>query len=204
MDVLTNLLFGFGMTVVGMLMPGMINMTSVSVSLKRGLAGGLQFSAGAAVTIFLQALIAVTFAGFLTRNPEVILWLKRVAIAIFLILAVVFYRQARRPQQTQSYNRGGPAFLVGMGIASMNVLVIPYFLTFSAFLKANDYITLIPPAHWFFIVGAALGGLALLSAYAGFAQYIERRANFFARNINYFLAGLFVLLAVLQIVQLSR
>lgn len=197
-----HLFFGFAMASIGVTLPGMINMTSVSMSIKRGFPSGLQFSVGASVTVFLQALIAITFAGYLTQNPEVLLWLKQAAIAIFLILAAVFFVQARKPADTQGSDRQGHAFLLGMGIAGMNVLNIPYYLTFSAFLKANGWISLRDPLHWLFLAGALLGSLTFLAAYARFATYIASRADYFARNINYFLSGLFVLLAVVQVVQL--
>ena len=190
------------MASIGVTLPGMINMTSVSVSIRRGLNPGLQFSAGAASAIFLQALIAVTFAGYLTEHPDVILWLKQAAIVIFLVLSIVFYLQARRPAAVEEGDQKGNAYLLGMGIAGMNVLNIPYYLAFSAFLKANGWITLRDPLHWFFLLGATLGAWALLAAYARFACYIAKNADYFARNINYFLSGLFVVLAAVQIFQL--
>ena len=51
-------------------------------------------------------------------------------------------------------------------------------------------------------IGITLGAFTMLGAYARFAQFILKRASYFARNLNYFLSGLFLLLAVVQRVQL--
>ena len=199
---LNHLLFGFAMAAVGVALPGMINMTSVSTSLKKGLRAGLQFSIGSSIAIFFQVLIAVFFAGFLGRNPEIFIYLKRAAIFIFLVLSIVFLYQALHPKEVSGSSRKGSAFLTGMVITNLNVLNIPYYFTFSTYLKANRFLSLQAPFYWFFILGSALGALSLLAAYAHFADYISKRAAYFTRNINYFLSGIFLMLAIIQVIQL--
>ena len=43
---------------------------------------------------------------------------------------------------------------------------------------------------------AVLGAFSLFSIYATFAEVIAKKAQFIAKNINYILAGLFVVLAI--------
>lgn len=68
----------------------------------------------------------------------------------------------------------------------------------SALLTSKGWISVVSPNKWLFIGGAALGCWTLLIAYAKFAGVIARRA----RRLNFFLSGLFMLLAILQMFQL--
>ena len=201
MDYLSPLLFGLLLAVVGIALPGMVNMTSVSVSIKRGMRAGLYYSAGAAATIILQAYIAVAFAGYLSRHPEIFTYIRAASAGLFLALAFFFFYQALRSKEVKGSRRKGHPFLVGMAVAGMNALYVPYFFTMGALLKAEGLIQLHAPFHLLFIGGVALGAFALLSGYARFARFILQRADYFARNLNYFLSGLFLVLAVVQGVQ---
>ena len=201
MYAINNLLFGAGTALLGVALPGLINMTSVSMALKRGLNGGIFYSLGGAVTIFLQASIGVTFAKYLSEHLEVFTSIKKVAIVIFIVLSVFFLYQALNPKVKEASKRTGTSFLVGMAIAALNVLNIPFYFTSGTFLQSSGWVRLAQPLGWFYIIGIACGAFLGLTAYAYFAQYIDRRAQYFVRNLNYFLSALFVVLAILQIVQ---
>lgn len=203
-DYFSPLFLGFLLAAVGITLPGMVNMTSVRVSIKQGMSAGLRYSAGAATTIFLQAFIAVAFAGYLSRHPEIFTYIRAASVAIFLALAGFFFYQALSSKEVKPSERKGRPYLLGVAVAGMNALNIPYFFTMGTVLKAEGLIGLEPPLHLFFVSGITLGAFTLLAAYARFAQFILKRANYFARNLNYFLSGLFLVLAVVQGVQLYR
>ncbi|MCB9296683.1 MAG: LysE family transporter [Lewinellaceae bacterium] len=201
MDYLSPVFFGFLLTAVGISLPGLVNMTAVTVTMKQGLRGGLRYSAGASTTIFFYAYIAVAFAGYLSRHPEIFTYIRAASAGLFLALAFFFFYQALRSKEVKGSRRKGHPFLVGMAVAGMNALYVPYFFTMGALLKAEGLIQLHAPFHLLFIGGVALGAFALLSGYARFARFILQRADYFARNLNYFLSGLFLVLAVVQGVQ---
>ena len=117
MDYLSPLLFGLLLAVVGIDLPGTVNMTAVSVSIKRGMRAGLYYSAGAAATIILQAYIAVAFAGYLSQHPEIFTYIRAVSVAIFLALAFFFFYQALNAKAVKASQRKGRPFLLGMAVA---------------------------------------------------------------------------------------
>ncbi len=202
MDYLSPLFFGFLSAFLGISLPGMVNMTSVSVSIKQGLPSGLHYSAGGATTIFFEAYIAVAFAGYLGRHPEIFTYIRSASVVIFLTLAFFFLYQALYAKELKASQRKGRPYLLGIAVAGMNALFIPYFFTIGSVLKAEGLIQLHSPFHLLFVTGVSFGAFSMLAAYANFAQFILKRANYFARNLNYFLSGLFLLLAVVQGVQL--
>ncbi len=201
MLVLNNLIFGVLFAALGVALPGLINMTSVSMTLKRGLKGGVLYSGGAATTIFLQAFLAIAFAGYLANHLEIFTSLRKIAILIFLVLAIVFLYAALNPKVKAGSQRKGPSFLVGMAVAALNILNIPYYFTTGTLLETSGWIVIESPLRYLFVLWLSIGAFLGLLAYAYFAQYISRRATYFVRNLNYFLSGLFFVLAIVQMVQ---
>ncbi|MEZ5038832.1 MAG: hypothetical protein R2828_03040 [Saprospiraceae bacterium] len=202
MDHLNHFILGFTITVLSILMPGIVNMTAVTISMKRGLLKAYRFSFGASITVTLQAFIAITFASFLIHNPGVLIFLKQTAVAIFIILSIIFLLLARHPRVTQTSTRKGKPLLLGFMVAWMNFLNIPYYFTFSTFLEAKEWIVLNDPIKYTYLAGIGGGSFIMLALYGRFAQFISVSGPHLARNLNYFLCCLFFVLAIVQAVQL--
>lgn len=202
MYVLVNFLFGFVLAIIGVTIPGLINMSAVQITMRRNFRAGLIFSLGAITVIFLQAVIGVGFAGYLAENRYILSFIKKLAIAIFFILSGVFFYKGLRPKLKQETQRQGNAFVIGMAVAGMNVLNVPFFFTMSTLLQAQGYINLQQTWGLLFMLGLSSGSFIMLVLYSYFAKYITTHARFFAQNMNYFLSGLFLLLAVMQWMQL--
>ncbi|NRB62523.1 MAG: hypothetical protein HRU40_05740 [Saprospiraceae bacterium] len=202
MQFVINFLFGVLITVLGITIPGLINMSAVQITLSRNLKAGILFSIGSAIVIFAQAVIGVGFAGYLAEHREILSMIKKLAILIFIILSIVFFYKGLRPKLQEHSKGQGHPILIGMAIAGMNVLNIPFFFTISTVGQAHGWIDLQQSSGFFMMLGLSLGGFFMLCLYAYFARYINTHAQFFARNLNYFLSGLFLFLAVVQWVQL--
>ena len=102
MDVATHLLTGFLAAFIGSILPGMLNMTAVSITLDRGLRSGVYYSTGAASGICIHVCTALVFAGYLHTHPEVFILLREIAILIFIILAIAFFRRATEPPELRA------------------------------------------------------------------------------------------------------
>ena len=187
---------------IGVAIPGLINMSAVQISMRRNFRAGVIFSLGAITIVFLQALVGVGFAGYLAENRHILSFIKKLAIFIFFGLSGLFFYKGLRPKLKQESRRQGSAFVIGMAVAGMNVLNVPFFFTMSTLLQAQGYIDLQPTWGLLFMLGLAGGSFLMLLLYAYFARYITTHARFFAQNMNYFLSGLFLFLAVVQWMQL--
>ncbi len=201
-DYITHFLIGFIMAYVGLLPPGMMNMTAMRNAILHGLRPALQFAAGAASIVLIQAFLALYFANHLNAHPDILVTLKKVAVVVFVVLAWHFFRMSRKPpgQKTKTVQQG--LYLAGVAMASMNMLAIPFFFGYSAILELNGWIRIASPFYFFFVTGAAMGAFALFSTYARFATYISARIGLIARNINLILSLLFVVLSVVTLLSL--
>ena len=187
------------MSVVGFLPPGMMNMTTVKVALEQSRANALRFIAGTLVIIGIQAFIALYFSRYLAQNPHIVNMLSYVGIAVFIGLAFLFYHQAKSAKAIGGIADG--TFISGIKMASMNMLAIPFFLGYSTAMEASGLITNQFPDNYFFVAGAVFGCFILFATYMLLAEFIQRRAVFVARNINYILSGLFVVLAIITTIK---
>ena len=175
-------------------------MTGLKRSLDSGRTEGIRFIFGASMVILIQSFIAVTFSKYLANNPQIVENLKYIAIAVFLALSFMFFMQARRKVQLKEKENNRSSFVAGIAMASMNMLAIPFFLGYSTLMEAQGWMNTVFPHNIIFAFGAMLGAFGLFYLYILFADYINRKVQFVARNINYILSLLFLVLAITTII----
>jgi threonine/homoserine/homoserine lactone efflux protein len=204
MQQLIHSIYGFAILALGVSLPGLVNMTTVRVCLKHGFATALKFNAGAAIAVFIHAYIAIAFAGLISRNPSFLVHLRQMALLIFMGLSFVFLYQAIRKRATKaSKQKVGKPVLLGFFVSIMNMINIPAIFALGTYLRVKGQIVFAAPFRFFFVLGAGLGAFTVLNAYAAFAKRVNQNsngANF--QRLNYFLSGLFLLLALVQGMQL--
>lgn len=198
MNYILPLIVGYLAAFIGLLAPSMLNMTAARTSIEKGKKAGIQFAAGAASVVFAQAFIAVYFANKIT--PEIITTLQKAAIFVLLGLSVFFFMQARKKFKAEGKNKKGSIFIIGMGMSSLNMLAVPFYLAMAKVGEGYGMLLEIPYSI-VYVVGAVLGAFSLFSIYATFAEKIAEKAQFIAKNINYILSVLFIVLALLTTYQ---
>ena len=195
MDYILPLFIGYIAAFVGLIAPSMLNMTAAKTSLEKGKSEGIKFAAGAATVVIIQAFIAVYFANKIT--PEIINGLQKAAIVVLLGLSFFFYKQATKKFKAEGKDKKGSSYAVGLGMSSLNMLAVPFYLTMAKVGEGYG-MKLEIPFSLVYVAGAVLGAFSLFSIYATFAGIIAEKAQFIAKNINFILSGLFIILALLS------
>lgn len=202
MEYLSAVFLGLSAAAGATLFPGMLNMTSVNVSLRAGRKAGYSFSLGMALAVTAQAGVAVFFARYLTTNAGILHSMKQWAALVFLLLAVFFLVKGYRAQvaELSAFDRpyrGSPLLRGGL-LALMNLLTVPYFFAISGWFLSYGYLNATPLSRTLFTLSAGIGALTIFMTYARLAEWMYRNARFFTRHINYFLGGLLLVLAFVQ------
>lgn len=189
----------------GVIPPGLVNMTVAKTCVQRGKKDGLLVAIGASVIVFFQALIAVLLAQYIFNNPFVRNILLRTGLVIFVLMTIYFFVMAQRKKNKNvevSDTTGTKSFLKGMAVAALNILPIPFFVAIGVALNVGgsaDY-------HVFdilvFTLGASLGTFTTLYFYILFFAKIEDRANYFSRYSNYFMAILMLILVFITLIRI--
>lgn len=189
---------------IGVVPPGLVNMTVAKTCVEKGKKSGFYVAIGAGIVILIQAFIAVLLAKYIFDHPFVRRMILRAGLVVFCILAVYFFIQATHKKGIREKRQKATAHSLfkGMLIAALNVFPIPYFVAIAGAMNLNggmDY-------DWSLIVSfalaASIGSFTSLYLYVVLFDKIEKKAESFARYSNYFMAGLMLVLIVVALVRI--
>lgn len=209
MKIVLPLFLGIFVSSVGIVLPGLLNMTAAKISLRDGRTRAVIFASGATAIVFIQTYIAVSFAKFINRNPYVIEILQEIGLAIFTLLTVYFIFLARKPKRpveekvVKLRSRTGE-FFMGTLLSALNFFPIPYYVFVSITLSTYDYFYFTQLFVFLFVVGVVIGSFAIFYLYIVFFKKIEHKAGYFMENVNYFIGAVTGLIAVITFIRIFR
>lgn len=182
--------------------PGLLNMNAAKTSVEKGKLNGIIFSIGVSTMIMIQAYVAVMISKFLYNNPEVIGLLLRIALGVFGFLAVYFYIKARRNvKRKMKIGKVSKknSFFKGILLAALNLLTIPYYSGLNVMWTSSGWIKFEVWDIGMFILAAGCGTFAVLYMYTIYFNKLENKTRKFAKNANYILSTLMLVLLVITI-----
>ncbi|MFD0977544.1 LysE family translocator [Salinimicrobium gaetbulicola] len=188
----------------GVVPPGLVNMSVAKTCVQRGKKNGIYVAFGASVVVLIQALIAILLARYIFNNPIVQNVLLRAGLVIFLIMMIYFLIMAKRRQKVVevSPTSGVRSIMKGVMIGALNVFPIPYFVALGAALNVNGNVEYHVLNNTVFVLAASLGTFTTLYLYALFFAKIEAEGTIFARYSNYFMAGLMLILVIITFIRI--
>ncbi|MGB3775944.1 MAG: LysE family transporter [Leeuwenhoekiella sp.] len=190
---------------VGVLPPGLVNMTVAKTCLQRGKKNGTLVAVGACVVVLFQALIAILLAKYIFNNEYVRNMLLRTGVVIFILMGIYFLITAKRARVKRVKpvkHKGLRSMGKGILISAINILPIPYFCALGAALNVSGQVTYHFGAIATFMLAAALGTFTALYMYVLGFQRIERRSVNLTKYTNYFMAALMLVLVILTLVRM--
>ncbi len=206
MNYVLPLLYGFFAASVGILPPGMINMTAAKIGMQEGRTRALVFAAGAAIIVLIQTVISLFFADIIDKNPSISLLLREVGFAIFLGLTVFFFSRGNKiapPKKHLEKHSKKSRFFLGMFLSAINVFPIPFYVFISVSLASYDYFAFTNREIILFVIGSGIGAFTAFYIYIAFFNKMEKKAAFFMKNMNYIIGsttGIIAFFTLLRIV----
>lgn len=185
----------------GVVPPGLVNMSVAKTCVQRGKKAGMFVAVGASIVVLIQALIAILLAKYIFNNPFVQNILLRTGLVIFILMMVYFFvmAQRKRKQVEVSDTTGTKSIMKGMAIAALNIFPIPYFCAIGAALNVGGNVDYHIFQILIFILAASLGTFSTLYFYVIFFIRIEEKAVFFSKYSNYFMAILMLILVIITL-----
>lgn len=193
----------FFAALVGVIPPGLINMSVAKTCIERGRKNGILVAVGASIVVFFQAWIAIQLARYIFYNPFYHNMLLRTGVVIFLLMGIYFFVQARKKKKVIKVRNHDEtrSFFKGVMIAALNVLPIPYFCALGAGLNVSGTVNYNLANIWAFIIAAMLGTFATLYAYVFSSSKILGKTAIVHKYSNYFMAWLMILLLVITLLR---
>ena len=195
----------FSAALLGVVPPGLINITAAKISTQKGKMNGIIFSVGAAVIVLLQAFLAVLISKYLYKNREVIDTLLKVALVIFGLLGIYFFIIAKKKKEKTIRMvkvSKKSSFFKGIFLATLNVLPIPYFAGLNALWNVSGLMEFTVAYIAVFVLAAGLGTFAMLYMYVFYFDKSQSSSGKFSKHSDYILSILMLVLVIITLIRI--
>lgn len=191
---------GLIISIGGIIIPGMLNMTIAKLSIKENQKQALNFAFGAVVVVFVQSFLGTYFAKFLDANPVFSEGLKKVGTFIFIGLTIAFTIMGINAKKKKNIkvkiDKKRNRFFYGMAMSSFNMFAIPWYALTSLMMSSKDLFQYDMTSIVLFSLSAAIGTYFVFYLYARFFKLIEHKLTFIVKNINFLIAALTGIVAI--------
>ena len=194
------LLTGTTAAILGALPFGLVNLTVLDVSMKRGNSYALNIAYGAALVEVLFGLIAI-FAGSLVKNYID----GNVIINYFIILVLVIsglFFLVKKQKSHSSEESGYLGFLKGAILNLISIQVFLFWLIALAYLSSNQLIQYDPLSVLIFLSGIWIGKMTVLFLYMVLSKKIVSHSQILSKNINRIIGFILFGVAIFQTINM--
>ncbi|WP_430411548.1 lysine transporter LysE [Kordia sp.] len=195
----------FSAALLGVVPPGLINITAAKISTQKGKINGVIFSVGASLIVLIQAFIAVLISKYLYKNREVIDTLLKVALVIFILLGIYFFIIAKKKKEKRIRMvkvSKKSSFFKGIFLATLNVLPIPYFAGLNALWNVSGLMEFTVSYIIIFVLAAGLGTFAMLYMYVFYFDKSQSSSGKFSKHSDYILSVLMLVLVIITLIRI--
>lgn len=207
MSITVIFFLGLIVALIGVIPPGLLNMTAARISLKEGAGRGIMFSTGVSIVVFVQTYIAAIFARYLSNRPDIVEILQRVAFVIFVLITIYFLMLASKQKEpkieTEIRSKHG-RLMHGMLLSALNVFPIPYQAYMTITLASFGWMNFERINIVTYVTGASMGTFVTLYFYIFFFDKIKDKKFTSQKSMNYFIGGLTGIVALVTFINIIR
>jgi len=200
MTFILAIFLGLIISIGGIIIPGMLNMTIAKISIKESQKQALNFALGAVVVVFIQSFLGTYFAKFLDANPVFSEGLKKIGTFIFIGLTIAFtimgFNAKKKKEIEVKIDKKRNRFFYGMALSSFNMFAIPWYALTTLMMASKELFQYDIISILLFSFAAASGTYFVFFLYAKFFKKIEHKLTFIVQNINFLIATLTGIVAV--------
>ncbi len=208
MKAVLPIFLGIIISIIGIIPPGLINLTAAKISLKDGKNRAFMFVLGALIVIFLQTVIALIFARYIDSHQEISLLLREIGFVIFSILTIYFFFVAKKPtsnfQNDIKIKSKKSRFFLGMFISAINFFPIPFYVFMSVTLASFGYFNFDEKSIYKFAIGVVLGSFLVFYGYITYFKNLDTKTAFISKNINLIIGSITGFVAFMSLIYIVR
>lgn len=204
---INHILLGFGISFIGSLPLGVLNITAIEVAVARRFYQVFLFALGVIIIEYGQAFIAIKFSDFLLSNPTVDYAIQVVVIPLFLVIGFFYMLSGYKKQKAikkaiikkDTDKKKVAPFFKGMMLSMINPLAIPYWLAVTTSLKAAGQLNSDWQFTHCFLGGIVAGTFTALSLYGAVGEVLEKKLKRFEKYFNSIIGFMLIGLGIWQI-----
>lgn len=171
------LFLGFIFSFIGSIPPGTLNVSILQLGLEGKTKIAFRFAIAVSIIEYPYAWIGVQFQYWLTSSPVVIENFQLIVAIVMTTLGIFNLLPTKEPKGfSKKFSESG--FRRGLILSILNPMAIPYWMGFTAYLKAQHWIDLSTTSLLHsYVLGTSLGAMALLSLLIFFAKKLAPYAE---------------------------
>jgi len=207
LDISLAFFLGLFVALVGVVPPGLLNMTAANISLREGHVRGIMFSIGACVIVFAQTYIAAIFARYISNHLEIIEVLQRVAFVVFILITIYYlFIAKKKPEQSLKFKRRSKhsRFFQGMLLSAINVLPIPYQAYMTITLASFGWLKFDQISVISYVSGAVMGTFVMLYMYIFFFDKIRGKSFTSQKNMNHVIGTVTGIISIITLINIIK
>ncbi len=205
MDFLLPLILGFAIAAIGILPPGLINMTAAKVSVVDGKNEAISFAIGATVIVLFQTYTAIQFAKFINSRQDIITLLQEIGVFLFLVITLFLFWTAGMPkkakQEIKMHSKSNRFFL-GMLLSALNLFPIPFYVFVSVTLSAYGLFFFNSLYVYSFVSGVVIGSFTVFYWYILYFKNHQSKSDYLIKNGNYIIGSITGLISLVTFFKL--
>ena len=197
-ELLLYFLVAFVLSFVGGLPLGLITLNIVQRTVQNGIKAGIMVSLGATIIEFAYTYVALVGLDMFATSDQVNLYINVAATVVFFSMAIYFlFKKNDDFKKASDYNYFD--FFRGIMIASMNVLIIPFWVFITLWLMTYNFHFEKQPTIISFSIGSALGALAAFVLYIYISDLVMKKSAMINKYTNKVIAFVFLGLGIFQL-----
>ncbi|MBP0904828.1 lysine transporter LysE [Mariniflexile gromovii] len=207
MDITVIFFLGLIVALIGVIPPGLLNMTAAKISLKEGHVRGVVFSIGVCVIVIVQTYLAAIFARKLSNHLEIVDVLQRVAFVIFVLITIYFLFVAKKePKEVLESTRWSKKgrFFQGIFLSAINIFPIPYQAYMTITLASINWLDFSQISIISYVAGAVMGTFVMLYIYMFFFDKIKDKSITSQKSMNYLIGGITGVISIITLINIIK
>jgi threonine/homoserine/homoserine lactone efflux protein len=200
------LFVGLGISLLGTLPLGTLNIAVMQISVSEGIWKAVLFSLGALSVEMVYVRLSLFAMDWVRHQKRLFRALEWVAVAIVLVLAVSSFLSISKPPGTRNLVLDSPIpkFLLGMALSAVNPLQIPFWFGWSTILFTKKLLLPQRVDYLIYVIGIGLGTFIGNGIFILGGRLIVEKLNRQMDWVNGILGGFFLLTALIMLVKLIR
>lgn len=206
MAIIYNFIIGFTASFIGVLHPGLLNMTAAKISIKENSKNAVLFSVGVCVTVLFQTYISLLFAQYIDSHPKVVSLLQKIALGIFVCITIYYLfiaKDTRKELPEDEKHSKTNRFFAGVFLSALNLFPLPYWVYIGVTFSAFGWLTLTHPIIYAAVIGSAAGTFTILLLYIKFFKKMKDK-KFLKINLNYVIGGITGVIAIFTLLKILK
>jgi L-lysine exporter family protein LysE/ArgO len=199
-EIILHFFLGFIAAIIGAAPFGLVNLSVVESTLKRGERVAFLVSAGATLIEIVYVLLAIFLGSRLGGYIENNQWIEFFILLVLLAAGLSFFHRKNSGTDKKTFIM--PAFVKGMFLNILSVQVLLYWFVAVAFLQANSQIVFTSECIIAFTLAVVPGKMLTLLLYRLLANKIKSKSIVIARKINYIIGIIMIGLATVHLVKI--